>query len=164
MSLRYYLLADCLKHQKKETESRNILRKLIYIWTTTLLKKVNGVLDINIEELYVTESIDILTNALATIENDLGAVHTLVGECEMALGLLWMIGDGTSEAIDHLQTAVDVLNNTAGQFDSRTEEALRLLKVLLIFICSFWKVVKNSKKRIVELLTNSYIWMKWVLY
>lgn len=130
LSLRYFLLADCLRNQEKKIESRNVLRKLIHIWTTTLVKKINNELVYDPETLYITEAFDILSEALSVIEGDLGSMDVLAGECEKAIGLIEMIRGNIPSAMEHMQKALDTLNNTAGQFDSRTEEAQNLIKMV----------------------------------
>ena len=130
LSSRYYLLSESLRSQGKVTESQNVLRKLILIWKDILSRKICGSNVDEPDELSVTEAMDNLKNALLFLENELGAISALVGECEQVLGLIDMTKGNNIIAAEHLQKAFDTLNNAAGQFDKRTEEAQEIMKLV----------------------------------
>lgn len=130
LTSRYYLLADSLRSQGKIVESRNVLRKVITIWKDTLCKKICGSAIDEPDELSIIEAMDNLKTGLLILENELGTVNPIVGECEEAIGLIEMVRGNNVLANEYLQKAVETLNNSAGQFDRRTEEAQEILKLV----------------------------------
>jgi len=84
----------------------------------------------HLDELSMVEAFDNLKAGLVILENELGTVHPLVGECEEAIGLIEMTRGNSQIAAEYLHKAYETLNNSAGQFDRRTEEALEILKLV----------------------------------
>ncbi len=128
LTSRYYLMSETLRNQGKTVEARNVLAKVVSIWKECLFRKLCHSVAVNPDELSIVEAFDNLKNGLLVLENELGTVHPLVGECEEAIGLIEMERGDFQIASEHLQRAYEILNNSVGQFDKRTEDAQEVLK------------------------------------
>ena len=125
-------MSETLRNQGKVVESRNVLGKLIGIWNDTLYRKLRESAIDDPDELSKTEAFDNLKNGLVILESELGQVHPLIGECQQAIGLIEISRGNFPIAAEYLQKAHDILNNSAGQFDRRTEIAQDILKYVRI--------------------------------
>ncbi len=137
LTARYYLLAESLRSQGKVVESRNVLRKVVTIWNTTLCDKIRGSVINDPDIPSMTEAMDYLKNALIVLENELGPTNALVGECTEAIGLIEMVRGDNVVAAEYLQKAVEILNAAAGPNDKRTEDAQMILKIVCLFVRGF---------------------------
>lgn len=96
-----------------------------------MTKKLCGSTSDEIDELMLTEAFDYLKSILSILEAELGTMHPSVGECLETLGLIEIIKGHNQAAEEYLQKAYDILNNSAGKFDKRTEDVQDIIKMVI---------------------------------
>eukprot|EP00831_Metopus_contortus_P058542 TRINITY_DN5067_c0_g1_i3.p1 TRINITY_DN5067_c0_g1~~TRINITY_DN5067_c0_g1_i3.p1 ORF type:complete len:178 (-),score=32.74 TRINITY_DN5067_c0_g1_i3:206-739(-) len=129
LTSRYFLMAMIFRQQSKDVESRSFIAKIISIWKNFLLKYLCRSTKDNLEKLLMVEAYDNLQTSISILESDLGGMNPLVGECLKTLGLIEIVQDNNLVAAEYLEKAYDVLNNSAGQFDTRTKEIAEIQKL-----------------------------------
>lgn len=83
------------------------------------------------DKLLMVEAYDNLKMILGVLESEIGTMNPDVGECNEAIGLIEMQNGNYPIAAEYFQKAFDILNNSAGQYDKRTEEVQNILKLVI---------------------------------
>lgn len=103
---------------------------MISIWKACISKKLCQSMYDNPDNLSLIEAFDNLKTILGLIESELGIMHPLVGECYEAIALIEINQGNHTGAGELLQKAYNILNNSAGQFDKRTQDVQDAIKLV----------------------------------